>query len=193
MAKQVSQSLKTAEQRIGPELKRLREDAGLSLRTFAELAGFSAGFISQVENSVVSPSIASLEKMASTLGVTLAELFTPASVPQAAIVRVDARPSFRSSWSKACIDALMPLNGSRRLEALMVTLDPGGANGKRPAPAGRDQFAMVWEGRVVLTHAGEDIQLNRGDSVLIRAGVAHRWFNAWREAAQVLIVSSGVL
>jgi transcriptional regulator with XRE-family HTH domain len=193
MAKQVFPSPKTAEQRIGPELKRLREDAGLSLRTFAERAGFSAGFISQVENSVVSPSIASLEKMASTLGVTLADLFAPASTPQAAVVRVDARPGFRSSWSRARIDALMPLNGSRRLEALMVTLDPGGASGKRPAAVGRDQFAIVWEGRVVLTHAGEDIQLNPGDSVLIRATVAHRWFNAWRAAAQVLIVSLGVL
>jgi transcriptional regulator with XRE-family HTH domain len=193
MAKQVSQTPKSAEQRIGPELKRLREEAGLSLRTFAETAGFSAGFISQAENSVVSPSIASLEKMATTLGVTLADLFAPPSIPQAVIVRVDGRPRFRSSWSKACIDALMPLNGSRRLEALMVTLDGGGASGKRPAAVGRDQFAIVWDGRVVLTHAGEDSKLNRGDSVLIRAGVTHRWFNAWHTAAQVLIVSSCVL
>ena len=189
MAKQEPQTLETVEQQIGPELKRLRENAGLSLRTFAEQAGFSAGFISQLENGIVSPSIASLEKIASTLGVTLADLFAPVSV-QPAVVRADARPSFRSSWSKATIDALMPLNASRTLQALMVTLDPGGASGKRPAAADGDQFAIVWEGRVALTHASEDIQLSRGDSVSIRAGVPHRWFNSWRTSAKILIVSS---
>jgi transcriptional regulator with XRE-family HTH domain len=40
----------SAEERIGPELKRLREEAGLSVRTLAERAGFSASFISQLEN-----------------------------------------------------------------------------------------------------------------------------------------------
>ena len=193
MTKQESPKPATAEKHIGPELKRLRENAGLSLRAFAEQAGFSAGFISQVENSIVSPSIASLEKMASTLGVTLGDLFATASGLQAAVVRVDARPSFRSSWSKASIDALMPLNGSRRLEALMVTIDPGGASGKHPSAIGRDQFAIVWEGRVVLTHGDEDIRLTRGDSVSIRAGIPHRWWNDWRTAAQILIVSSSVV
>ena len=66
----------TAEQRIGPEIKRLRENADLSLRALAERAGFSASFISQLENGLVSPSIASLGKIASTLGVTLGDLFT---------------------------------------------------------------------------------------------------------------------
>ena len=60
------------EQRLGPELKRLREAGGISLRLLADRAGFSASFISQVENGQASPSIASLEKIAATLGVTLA-------------------------------------------------------------------------------------------------------------------------
>jgi hypothetical protein len=45
-----------AEQRIEPELKRLRERAGLSLRTLGDEAGFSASFLSQRENGQVSRS-----------------------------------------------------------------------------------------------------------------------------------------
>ena len=101
----------TAEQRIGPILKRLRESAGLSLRTFADQAGFSASFLSQVENGMVSPSIASLEKMASKLGVTLADLFSVETTTAAVVLRAHARPNFRSAWSKARIDALMPSPG----------------------------------------------------------------------------------
>ncbi|MEO8259678.1 MAG: cupin domain-containing protein [Acidobacteriota bacterium] len=173
-------------------MKRLREGAGLSLRAFADQAGFSASFISQVENSVVSPSIASLEKIASTLGVRLADLFAIETTTEAAVVRADARPSFRSLWSKARIDALMPSGGSRTLEALMVVLEGGGSSGKHPATAGVDQFAIVWDGWLTLTHDGDDIALNRGDTVLIRAKTPHRWHNPGQEAAHVLIVSSRV-
>lgn len=182
----------TAEQRIGPELKRLRESAGLSLRMLADQAGFSASFLSQVENGVVSPSINSLGKMASALGVTLADLFSVESTSEAAVVRAHARPNFRSAWSKARIDALMPSGGSRTLEALMVALEGGGSSGKHPVTSNVDQFAMVWDGRLTLTHAGEEIELETGDTVLIRARMPHRWHNPGHEAAQILIVSSRV-
>lgn len=184
--------LETAEQRIGPELKRLRESAGLTLRTVADQAGFSASFISQVENGVVSPSIASLEKMTSIFGVTLADLFSIESATESAVVRAAARPNFRSSWSKARVDALMPLRGSRTLQALMVTIEGGGSSGKHPAISSVDQFAMACDGRITLTHAGDEIELNRGDTVLIRAKTLHRWHNPGRQPAQVLIVSSRV-
>jgi transcriptional regulator with XRE-family HTH domain len=164
----------------------------LSLRTLADRAGFSASFISQVENGVVSPSIASLEKMASTLGVTLADLFTIETATEAVVVRAGARPHFRSSWSKARVDALMPSGGSRTLEALMVTIEGGGSNGKRPVISSVDQFAMACDGRITLVHAGEEIELTRGDTVLIRARTPHRWHNPGRQPAQVLIVSARV-
>ena len=53
----------------------LREAKGLSLRTLAEKVGLSASFLSQVERDEVSPSIASLEKIARALRVALASLF----------------------------------------------------------------------------------------------------------------------
>jgi transcriptional regulator with XRE-family HTH domain len=60
-----------AEARIGEVLRQLRERQGLSLRTLAGRAGFSASFLSQLENGQVSPSIASLDRIAAELGVTL--------------------------------------------------------------------------------------------------------------------------
>ena len=180
----------TAEQRIGPALKRLREKAGHSLRSLAGQMGLSASFVSQVENGLVSPSIASLEKMALTLGVTLADLFAMPNPTDVAIVRANARPTFRSSWPKARVDALSPLGGDRTLEALLVTLDGGGSSGKRLSARDVDHFAMVVEGRLLLTHSGEEIALGEGDTVLIRATTPHRWHNPGRQPGRVLIVSS---
>lgn len=183
----------TVEQRIGPELKRLREAAGLSLRTLAERAGFSPSFISQVENGQASPSIASLEQIAGTLNVTLADFFALPPTSDVVVVRADARPSFRSSWSRARIDALTPAGKAQPLEAIMVTLEPGGSSGKLVAGVAADQLAVVFAGRLTLTLAEDILQLATGDSVMIRARTPHRWQNAHQSAAQVLLVSPRAL
>lgn len=146
--------------------------------------------MSQVENGLVSPSIASLERMASTLGVGLADLLAAPSATEIAIARGNARPTFRSSWSKARLDALTPLDAASTLEALMVTLDGGGSSGKRPSSAGVDQFALALKGRLRLTHGEKELELTRGDAVLIRAKTPRRWHNPGRHSARVLIVST---
>jgi transcriptional regulator with XRE-family HTH domain len=106
-----------------------REKIGLSVRTFATRAGFSS-FISQVENGVASPSIGSLEKIASCLDVSLSELFTHHGEPASNVVRVKHRPRFASGWSQADIESL-GFGHSTKLEPLLITLQPGGASGKK--------------------------------------------------------------
>ncbi|HLD42222.1 MAG TPA: helix-turn-helix transcriptional regulator, partial [archaeon] len=49
---------------LGSKLKKLREEAKLSLRDLCERIGLSASFLSQLELGQVSPSIASLENIA---------------------------------------------------------------------------------------------------------------------------------
>ena len=180
----------SGQRHVGTALRRLRKNAGYSVRTLAQEMGLSASFLSQVENGLVSPSISSLEKMGRTLGVTLADLFATPSGTHVAIVRGDERPSFTSLWSKARIDALTPLDGARTLEALMVTLEAGGTSGKHPSVAGADQFVMALKGRLTLTHADDEIQFERGDAILIRANTPRRWRNPTRRPAQILIVSA---
>lgn len=180
----------TIEERIGPELKRLREAAGISLRTLADRAGFSPSFISQVETGQASPSIASLAQIAATLDVTLADFFAAPDSANVVVVRADARPSFRSSWSRARIDSLIPPGTGHPIEAIMVTTEPGGSSGKHAAGVTNDQLAVVFSGQLTLTLAEDTLDLETGDAVLISARTPHHWHNRKRTAAQVLFVSS---
>lgn len=188
-SKRGSGTVETAEQRLGPELKRLREEAGISLRTLADRAGFSPSFISQLENGQVSPSIASLEQIAATLNVTLADFFATPQTSEVVVVRADARPSFRSSWSRARIASLIPAGKGQPLEAMMVTIEAGGSSGKQASGVASDQFAVVFSGQPTLTLADDTLELDLGDAVLIRAKTPHRWQNRQRTPAQVLLVS----
>jgi transcriptional regulator with XRE-family HTH domain len=57
------------QQAVGEQVRLLRTQRGMSLRSLAAQTDFSPSFISQLENGQVSPSISSMERIAAALGV----------------------------------------------------------------------------------------------------------------------------
>jgi transcriptional regulator with XRE-family HTH domain len=173
---------------IGRHVRQLRARAGLSARALGSRTGFSASFISQMENGLVSPSIGSMQKIAAALGVTLGEFFTAAGEgATGTIVRARDRTGFESNWSSA---ELQLLGASRRLEAVLITLDPGGRSGKHPA-SGHDheEFAFVLKGPLVLTLGPDRHVLRTGDSVTFLPGELRLWENPGRASARLMVVA----
>ncbi|MBA3317028.1 MAG: helix-turn-helix transcriptional regulator [Gemmatimonadales bacterium] len=171
-------------------VRRLRESQGLSVRVLAARTGVSASFLSQVENGLASPSIATMERIAAGLGVTLAQFFQDAgSAPP--VVRADARMLLTSEWSKARIERVGGNGVVGRLDAVLVTIEPGGMSGKQPYPAPREEFAMVVKGRVMLTLGQGEHVMEGGDAVTIPGGVDRRWHNPYAAPACVLMASAG--
>jgi transcriptional regulator with XRE-family HTH domain len=176
---------------VGLHVRHLRTGAGLSLRALAERTDFSPSFISQVENGQVSPSIASMEKIAASLGVTLGEFFAAAARGEGGtVVRAQERTVLSSSWSAASVAALSPMAGQRRLEPVLITLEPDGRSGKHPAPHAAEEFAFVLEGEVRLTLGPEAHDLRAGDAVTILPRELRLWENLSRHPARVLVVSA---
>lgn len=177
------------EARLGQAVRRLREARGLSLRSVAEQAGFSASFLSQVENEQASPSIASMERIAAALGVTLGEFFQNAAGKRSsAVVRPGAHVTLQSEWSKARMESLAGGGPVGRLQPMVVTLEPGGTSGKQPSPALREEFALVLEGSVLLTTPEGEQVLVTGDAVTVDAGGQRRWQNVSAAPVRILIV-----
>jgi transcriptional regulator with XRE-family HTH domain len=175
---------------VGAWVRKLRTEQFLSLRTLARRTDFSPSFISQVENGMVSPSIASMEKIANALGVTLGEFFAAAATGAGAqIVRAQERLQISSEWSDAYIEALGPFSG-QRLEPVMITIKPGGRSAKHPATHSNEEFAYVVAGQPTLTLGPEDHLLGPGDAVTIRARELRRWENRSKQPARILVVST---
>lgn len=179
------------QQVVGERVRRLRLAAGISLRTLAAQTDFSPSFISQVENGLVSPSIASMERIAGALGVTLAEFFFAAAEGDAVlIVRANQRTQAASLWSHAQMEPLSPLTETRKLEPVLITLEPGGRSSKHPVAAAREEFAYVLEGELILTLGPEEHRMEPGDAVTIRPQELRRWENRGTTAARFLEVAS---
>ena len=64
------------EMKVGRELRQRRNELELSLREVAELTELSIGFLSQLENDQVSPSLASLDRIAHALRIPIFELLS---------------------------------------------------------------------------------------------------------------------
>lgn len=177
------------EYQVGELLRELREKRGLSVRTFAANAGFSPSFISQVENGQASPSIASLEKLAACLDITLAEFFQAGASRSSAVVRAGERPRLESGWSKAEIESL-GAGRTSRLEPVLITLRAGGMSGKHPHTLARDQFIFMIAGAVTLALEDTESVLTTGDAATISAQTPYRFVNSSEEPAQLLVISS---
>jgi transcriptional regulator with XRE-family HTH domain len=173
---------------IGHHVRRLRRRAGLTTRALGRKTGFSASFISQLENGRVSPSIGSMQKVAAALGVSLGEFFSAAGEgASGTIVRAVERTRFTSDWSSAALESA---GAGRRLEATLIYLLPGGRSGKHPY--GHDtaeDYAFVLKGpvRLVLGPAGH--VLRTGDAVCFQPGELRLWENPGRSEARLLFIS----
>jgi transcriptional regulator with XRE-family HTH domain len=181
------------QQAVGNHLRRLRTQAGMSVRALAKKTGFSASFMSQVENGQVSPSIHSMEEIAAALGVGLGEFFVAASDGEGGlVVRAASRQTLGSRWSNAEIEALIASGSIARLEAILITLRPGGRSGKHPYPHAREEFAFVLQGSVILVLGPEEYRLRRGDSATILPGELRLWRNDSATTAKVLVITSPI-
>lgn len=177
------------EQSLGEALRRLRDRERVSVRTLASKCGFSPSFISQVELNQASPSLASLERIAAGLGVTLGDFFHTAERSGPALVRSSLRPVLQSGWSRSQIESLGNPAIGNRLEVLLVTIRPEGTSGKRIYPSNTELFAMVLAGSVRLELADGTQVLRRGDAITIPAGMPHRWENKGTKDVQLLKVT----
>ena len=63
------------ELRLGTRIRSLRQARHLTLRDVAERAGVTESFLSQVERDVTSPSIATVQRIARALDLSIAQLF----------------------------------------------------------------------------------------------------------------------
>jgi XRE family transcriptional regulator, regulator of sulfur utilization len=176
---------------LGESVRRLRELQHISLRALAEKTDFSPSFISQVENGQASPSISSMERIALALGVTLGEFFQSAERDRPSVVKAKNRLGLSSEWSKANIESLRHTDVGSKLEAVLVTLLPGGSSGKQPYAQPHEEFAIVISGIATLNLGDQPEQtLESGDAVSIRAGLARQWQNLTEERTEILVVTA---
>jgi transcriptional regulator with XRE-family HTH domain len=176
--------------RIGGAIRSQRLAAGLSMRELATAAGMSQPFLSNLENGRAMPSVATLYRLASALGVGAHE-FLPPDTDQVVVVRrgegLSAAVDDAPGSARSTLVAGAP---GHLIEAHVFDIEPGQPIGDWFEHEGED-FLVVTEGRLTVEFAdGQLVELHAGDSVWHVSTLAHRWIAAADEGAHVILVNA---
>src|SRR5437868_4442387 len=174
---------------LGERLRAIRLLRRRTLKEVAGAAGFSESFLSQLERGRSSASIASLQRLASALGVEVSDLFATDDLSRPRVLRHNARQLV--AWGELGRKALLTPKPFHSLEVVAAQFDPGGSTGDEPYTHGdSEEILLVVEGRVHVQLGTEVYDLRAGDSVHYQSSTPHRVSNPGEEPAEVLFVIS---
>jgi len=152
-----------SEIRIGPELRRRRNELGLTLRQVSEQTDLTSGFLSQVENDRVSPSLKSLGRIAEVLHTPLFRLLSTGDGDP--VVRAGERPTVPFTKMGVDVKLLTPFRDWQLLPFQRV-FAPGEEFTAVRLERAREEWILIQSGTLEITlHPDERYLLSEGDTI----------------------------
>src|ERR1044071_9858196 len=168
---------------LGERIRAIRQLRRRTLKEIATAAGISESFLSQLERGRTNATIATLQRLATALGIEVSDLFATAARPR--VLRREAREFV--AWGESGRKALLTPKPFHSLEVVVARFDVGGSTGDEPYTHGdSEELLIVVAGRVHVQLDTEIHDLSAGDILRYRSSTPHRVSNAADETAEVL-------
>ena len=171
---------------IGVKLKRLRLQCGLTQEELADRCELTKGYISQLENNLTSPSIATLMDILAVLGSDLKSFFNEEVDEQIVFQEQDF---FEKEDDGELITWLVPNSLKNEMEPILLTLQAG-VSTTEDMPHEGEEFGYVLEGKAVLHLGKKAYEIKQGNSFYFTSKKRHYIENKSKEIAKILWVSS---
>lgn len=171
-------------QAVGALVRRLRDDARLSLARLAAAAALSPGLLSQIERGMGNPSFTTLIKLAHALDVPVGRFFV-SEQRAGAVVRAGEHPRLLLAEENLVYELITPhMNG--RLGMIRARIAAGWSNEAAPFLHEGEECVLVTRGELWVTVAGDQYVLSEGDSLTYDAGLAHWYRNPTEWDAELI-------
>jgi transcriptional regulator with XRE-family HTH domain len=170
-------------------LRTVRKQRGLTLEGLAEATGLTKSYLSKIERSRSSPSIATAIKVASALDVDVAQLFSErGDEDKIAVDRAVDRSADRQRYRAVASGML-----GKSMSPFVVR--PPGRTPRDTHPLHAlhkgQEFVFVHAGTVELEYGDETWTLAAGDSAYFDASISHRIRAVGSGPAEVVVVAAG--
>ena len=159
--------------RLGQNLKQLREARGATQAQMAKLAGLPRATWANLESGTSNPTLAVLDRVATALQVTLEELV---ATPRAAAQRYPRGTLPVKQRGDATIYKLLP-DAVAGMEIDRIELPVGARMTGIPHTPGTREYLTCESGTIVLVAAGDRFELSPGDVVAFRGDQRHSYAN----------------
>jgi transcriptional regulator with XRE-family HTH domain len=180
-------SIERAVSELGGKVAKARAERGWSLQQLARRSGLSPAAIHKIEKNGMTPTIASLMKIAGALGKTVA-YFIEESEPlrPVTLIRTDERARLYTSKQGLTLDNISGRYGPFFVAGAEANVEPYADSGPEPMLHPGEELVLVLEGAMRFVVGGETYDLGAGDSLHFRTTLAHSWSNPAAEPARAI-------
>jgi transcriptional regulator with XRE-family HTH domain len=164
---------------IGPKLRALRKQAGLSLQQLATRADVSAAAIHKIEQSGMVPTITTLLKIASALGRPVSFFVEEGADHSefAVLTPADEERPVYTSHTGITLHSIAGPYSRFFLAGARALVDPGASSGTRPMEHPGEELVHLTAGVLEFTVNGRSYRLAPGDTLHFRGDQPHSWRN----------------
>ena len=156
---------------IGSKIKTLRTKNGLTQEELADRAELSKGFISQLENDLTSPSIATLVDILQCLGTDLKDFFSEEEDDQVVFPESDFFEKIDETLGNK-IEWIIPNAQKNMMEPIRVTLKEGGSV-YPDNPHEGEEFGYVLSGRIRINLGARSFIAKKGETFYYKPNYSH--------------------
>ena len=169
---------------VARQLRLLRERKKISQKALAEASGLSRNTLSLLERGYTSPTLATLQKIADALNVSMSEFFQDSSQPDPTNDNLvlglsDSAPKRSLNQETYRIDGL--------ISALILHLEPKAKCGSL-LPHGGEEFIYCLSGRCLISVDQQNHVLEPGDSLLFDGRFPHYCQSLSHETTKALVI-----
>ncbi len=156
---------------IGSKIRELRNQKGLTQEELADRCELSKGFISQLENDLTSPSIATLIDILQCLGTSLKDFFDDDDDEQIVFgdedffEKIDGELHNKVEW-------IIPNAQKNMMEPIRVTLEPEGST-YPDQPHEGEEFGYVLSGSITIIIGSRSIRAKKGEAFYYKPNSKH--------------------
>ncbi|WP_255359491.1 XRE family transcriptional regulator [Nocardia sp. NRRL WC-3656] len=179
---------------FGGNVRRRREEAGLTLEQLSTQSSVSRAMLSKVERGEKSPTIGVASRIAHALDASLSDLVggsAAAASGVAVVLRKSDRPVFRAPETGFERHMVSAAPGAGTGEMIVHYLPAQVSTGLLPAyPPGTEKQLVVLDGALTVLIGGISETLNTGDSLFFQADADHGFANRTNAPCEYIMVIS---
>ncbi len=174
---------------IGPKIKARRLSNHQTLKQLAEKVGCTSAYLSQIENGKVSPSIASLKKIAEALQANITDFFMEVAPDEPVVLRPDQRVLISLKRWNAKVWSMISDPKNKRMQPFYTIIQPGGGSHGSYSHVG-EEFGIVLKGQLEIELDGSVHLVHQNESFYYSSSRPHKWTNPGKSETIVVWVIS---
>ena len=171
---------------LGKKIKQMRNQKGLTQEELADRCELTKGYISQLENDLNSPSIATLTDILSALGSNLSEFFQEEREEK---IVFSKNEFIEKDADGVLLNWLIPNAQKNMMEPILVELTEGAAT-PGDIPHEGEEFGYVLEGKIAIELGNKAHLCKKGEAFYYTASKPHAIINKGKGKAKFVWIST---